>query len=257
MKISDIHTLYINLDKDVERLKTIESDLKKHNIKFDKVKAVYGKRLKEEEYCLKTAKYFNVKKEKMNIDYWLNRRNFKTMCKYENSVLAKVGCYLSHLKALKIALDMGLDKVLILEDDALITHDYEFEIPDNTDIFYLGGYWFKQKGYIPTCDNPCLINTKNLKVCGTYGYILPTRQKIKDAYNLYKSVFLDGKGKDKDENWREGEIRIRAETSDFHLINFFQKLGKCYIANPPAIYLRPYESNINDNRSRYVLNTQQ
>ena len=38
------------------------------------------------------------------------------------------------------------------------------------------------------------------------------------------SVFINGKGHDKDLNWRSGRIRLRAQAADFVLINFFKSL---------------------------------
>lgn len=51
----------------------------------------------------------------------------------------RIGCSLSHLKTLEMILDIK-GPVLVLEDDARETEWYasKFEIPDDTDAFYLG-----------------------------------------------------------------------------------------------------------------------
>ena len=69
------------------------------------------------------------------------------------------------------------------------------------------------------------------------------------------SVFINGKGYDKDLNWRSGRIRLRAQAADFVLINFFQKFGNCYIANPVMIGTRDFSSNIQSNRQEYQLSS--
>ena len=47
MKLSDFHALYVNLEKDENRKEALEFDFKTHNIEFNRVKAVYGKHLKD------------------------------------------------------------------------------------------------------------------------------------------------------------------------------------------------------------------
>lgn len=258
MKLIDIPTLYINLDKDENRKISLEKDLNRLNMKYNRVEAVYGKQLYNREYRLRLAKFLGISEKKLHPRYWLDRHNFKTMVQKENAILGKVGCYLSHLVSLKVALNLGYEKVLILEDDAMFLKNAfsEFNIPKNTDVYYPGGYFYKQQSHLKNTNaSEILIDINKLKICGTYSYILPTRQKIIDAYNVYMSVFLDGKGSDKDPNWRSGNVRLRAQASDFVYINFFQKLGKCYIANPVMIGTRDFSSNIQANRQEYKLSS--
>ena len=258
MRLVDIPALYINLNKDVNRKISLEKDLNKLNMKYNRIEAVYGKELYNRSYRKRLSIFLGVSEKKLNPRYWLDRHNFKTMVQKENAILAKVGCYLSHLVSLKVALNLNYNKVLILEDDAMFLKNAyrEFQIPRNTDIYYPGGYFFKQNQNIR--DNKrseILIDTDILKICGTYSYIVPTREKIKDLYNVFMSVFINGKGHDKDVNWRSGRIRLRAQASDFVLINFFQKYGNCYIANPVMIGTRDFSSNIQANRQEYQLSS--
>jgi len=258
MKLIDLPTLYINLEKDKNRKISIEKDLNKLNMSYNRVNAVYGKYLYSRSYKLPFAKFLRVPEEKLHPMYWFDRHNFKTMVQNKNAILGKIGCYLSHIVALKVALKGQYQKVLILEDDAMFLKNAyeEFNIPLNTDIYYPGGYFYKQKGTIKGSGGSEIeINFNNLKICGTYSYILPSRQKILDAYNVYMAVFIDGKGHDKDPNWRSGEVRLRAQASDFVYINFFQKFGKCYIANPVMIGTRDFSSNIQANRQAYKLSS--
>ena len=258
MRLVDIPALYINLNKDVNRKVSLEKDLNKLNMKYNRIEAVYGKELYNRSYRKRLSIFLGVSEKKLHPRYWLDRHNFKTMVQKENAILAKVGCYLSHLVSLKVALNLNYNKVLILEDDAMFLKNAyrEFQIPRNTDIYYPGGYFFKQKQNIR--DNKrseIFIDTDILKICGTYSYIVPSREKIKDLYNVFMSVFINGKGHDKDLNWRSGRIRLRAQAADFVLINFFQKFGNCYIANPVMIGTRDFSSNIQANRQEYQLSS--
>ena len=45
---------------------------------------------------------------KLKVNYRTDRKNFKTMCKYPDAIMKKVGAYLSHLYAIKIAKDKNL-----------------------------------------------------------------------------------------------------------------------------------------------------
>lgn len=258
MRLLDIPALYINLTKDTYRRISIEKDLNKLNMDYSRISAVYGKHLYNRKYRARLAKFLEIPVKKLLPQHWLDKHNFKTMVQDENAIMSKVGCYLSHLVALKVALKQGYQKVLILEDDAMFLKNAyrEFKIPKNTDIYYAGGYFFKQKKRIQnTSHSEILISTDELKVPGAYSYILPTRQKIIDAYNVFMAVFIDGKGHDKDPEWRSGEVRLRAQAADFVLINFFQKFGKCYIANPVMTATRNFSSNIQANRGKYQLSS--
>jgi len=269
MKLSDFHALYINLNKDEERKEAIECDLNTHSIGFNRVAAVYGKHLKNPIKSAKIAKTLGVDPEKMTAEWWLSRKNFKTMTPYSatgahadnagyaNSILAKVGCFLSHMKAVQLALQLGLNKVMILEDDAKIDNDFDLNIPDDCDVYYLGGYWWKKEGFEPYNDENVLIDHKFFKIAGAYALILPTRKAMIDVFNVFRSVFLPGKGRDTPKDWRSGKVRLRANVADIHYVNFFQKFGKCYISNPPVVFTRPFQSNINDNRKRYSLSDHQ
>ena len=144
MKIQDFHAIYINLDQDKEKNSRIKHMLNTLKIKHTRLSGVYGKKLVDTKYRNSIASEFQVNPELMDVSFWMNRSNFKTMTKYQDSVLPKVGAFLSHTLAIKEALKMGLDKVLIFEDDVDFGKNVnqEFTIPKNADIFYLGGsFW--------------------------------------------------------------------------------------------------------------------
>ena len=45
MRLVDIPAFYINLNKDVNRKVSLEKDLNKLNMKYNRIEAVYGKEL--------------------------------------------------------------------------------------------------------------------------------------------------------------------------------------------------------------------
>ena len=264
MYIQDIPILYINLKRDVKRRAILEKDLTSINAKFKRIDAVYGKDLYNSTYRKDLAKKLGVSEKKLSPDFWLNRKNFKTMDNKKNSVLAKVGCYLSHLLAYKTALRLGYTKVLILEDDAMPLRNAfkSFSIPNNADIFYLGGGYFhndnnnnnnNNNNTFTTKDLRINIDTDVLKICCTFAYVVPNVNNIKSLYNLFMSVFKEGGGHDKTDDWKNNTTRLRAQDADFMLINFVQKAGKTYIQNPPMVSCREFASNIADNRQKYKL----
>ena len=76
------------------------------------------------------------------------------MCNNKDKVIGQVGCYLAHLRAIKWAVDNGLDNVVILEDDCVILgeddEDVEFpEPPKQLKCFTSADYFgTKQKKYL-------------------------------------------------------------------------------------------------------------
>lgn len=255
MRLQDIPILYINLKRDVSRRKIIEKDLTEIECSFKRIDAVYGKYLYSATYREKLSKRLGVPTNKLKPGYWLDRSNFKTMDNNKHSILSKVGCYLSHLLAIKKALNKNYNKVLILEDDAmpLINAFDQFTIPKDADVYYVGGGYFYQNGELRSVAKHIKIDTDKLKVCGTFAYIIPNKENIKHMYNLFMSVFKDGKGHDKTEDWKTNTIRLRAQASDFMIINFIQKAGHAYISNPPKFSFREFISNITNNRQKYRL----
>ena len=256
MYISDYNILYINLEKDLDKNIRMKELLDKLGLSYNRIEAIYGKQLKNKQYRKKISSILDVPQVKLASSYWMDRKNFKTMTSYESAVLNKVGCYLSHLLAIQTAIDNGFDNVMILEDDIqpLSNINQSFTVPKNADIFYLGGSFFHQKQSLnPTSKKTVAIDTNFLKVNGTFAYIIPSRKKMLDIYNVLMSVFLDGKGKDKSPNFRSGNVRLRAQSIDFAYINHFQTQGSCYLVNPVMISHEEMGSNISNNRAKYKL----
>ena len=204
MYLQDIPILYINLKRDVKRREVLEKDLTDIRTKFTRIDAVYGKDLYDAKYRKTLAKKLGVSEKKLLPSYWFNRRNFKTMDNKKDSILPKVGCYLSHLLAYKTAMKLGYESVLILEDDAMALWNafQSFSIPKDADIFYLGGSYFHNKAPFTTKDRRIAIDTDVLKMCGTFAYVVPNANNIASLYNLFMAVFKEGGGHDKTADWK-------------------------------------------------------
>ena len=148
MKLEDFNIVYLNLDNRKDRNISMKKQLKKHGLQAQRISAVYGKGLRDKKYRYKLAKELVVPEKKLRVDYWMNRTNFKTMISQEDPVLGRVGCYLSHMKIMKHALDNGWENVLVIEDDAhiLSNSNREFELPKHADIPYFGGmFWLLKR----------------------------------------------------------------------------------------------------------------
>ena len=213
MKLSDFNILYINLDKNKDRRKHIENEFKRLKLKkVTRIEGIDGQKL-----------------SKFDKDFFLNKKSFKTMCSIPERVLGRAGCYLSHLKALDYAIENKFENVLIMEDDAvfLLNEDVELpEYPDNPDMLYLGGtFWKQEPEETKQTGLWCHINRKHLKMAGCFGFILPTKNKIKMCREIFK--------------W------VKPSAIDNLYINYIQSLGHSYFINPVLIsHNNDFESNI-------------
>lgn len=95
----------INLDSSADRLAQASAELKKHNIEFERISAVDGRKLD-----VKTFDGYNSV-----------RSNLYTG---RDLIGAEIGCYLSHKKALETFVSSEHEYALILEDDLDIIDDF-------------------------------------------------------------------------------------------------------------------------------------
>jgi len=259
MNIKTTKIFYINLDSNLERKSIFEKNINSLRLKAERIRAVDGIKLSSNSYINYIATQLNLEPKLLKPRYFTNRKNFSTLSRDVKIILPKVGCLLSHLLVIKTAYERNLESVLILEDDAVLLPDIlnrKIPVPDKTDILYLAGT-FK---HVEETDYPddldiIKIDTKKLKIFGTFGYYLPTRKSIEDLYRVIRSIFLPGKSKKKSIDWRTGQVRLMAGAYDRFLINHFQTNGNCYISNPILIYHEDHGfSNMNIKaNSRYQM----
>jgi GR25 family glycosyltransferase involved in LPS biosynthesis len=156
----------INLDKDKDRLQRVDAQLRSNGITYERYPAVLGVTVGTHPA----------------LSQFCNR--FCTD--------AMKGCALSHTNIWKEMIAEGHRAVLILEDDAQFTHDFDTElakvwsqVPDDFDIIYLGcGIKCGDSGIVPTIVNKVLGHTPEpideniLSVKGSigfYGYIISNK----------------------------------------------------------------------------------
>ena len=96
----NIPTFVINLDRSRERFLKIKNLLDEISVPFERISAVDGKSLSNEEFFEHYSKELNAK------NYFIPLRD------------GEIGCYLSHIKIWKEIVARNLDYALILEDDA-------------------------------------------------------------------------------------------------------------------------------------------
>ena len=237
MKLKDFNCVYINLDNREDRDKIFIKQYKKISNKTPlRISAINGHLLDNKTYRNKVSKELGIKEVNLRPEFWLNRSNFKTMIMDKQKIMGRVGCFLSHFKAMKIAIEKNWGNILVMEDDVKLLPNSEnvnFTPPKNSDICYLGGmFWHINEQPLITNNDWIKINPDTLKLIGTFAYCINNKKTMENIYNLCNSVFLPGKGHDKDPNWRLGKVKMRAQAMDFLYINYFQRYGNCFVINP-------------------------
>lgn len=255
-KINDFPIFYVNLDKSNERKKKLLKNLKKFNLSANRISAVNGRELKKKEYREKISKHLGVPENKLKPEYWLNRSNFKSLSTDLDNILPRVGIFLSLMLAVKTAVEHNLNGAIFLEDDAIPMKNIlnDFIIPNDADIYYLGGT-FSHISKPKNSSKPYIkIDPTSLKLYGAFAFLIPNYEKLLDLKNVMYSVFNDGKSRDKHEDWRSGNIKLRAQSVDRFFVNWFQKYGNCYVTNLVKFY-HPIDdkdiSTINKNKFSY------
>jgi GR25 family glycosyltransferase involved in LPS biosynthesis len=215
MKLSDFNIVYINLKKRPEKKKFIETQLKKLGLLKQSlwIEAIDGQDLSPE-----------IQENYLN--------NFKTMAKKRDRIIGRIGCYLSHKLALEAAIKADLDNILILEDDCqfLIDANHQLpEIPDDAEMFHLGGLFWRQKPEPPNLikHNSKLewipIDRTHLKIACAVSYGIIGKKNIKSVFDKISTA--------------------KPSAIDILYINHVQKKthpqnkrtflpSKCYIINP-------------------------
>ncbi len=122
----------INLDTCPERLERVAARLSSLGLTYERVSAVNGRELSKEE------------KQKVSPERsWLPLSD------------AEIGCYMSHLKAIRLVAERELPRAIILEDDAVFEEDFalwasrDCPLPRYTDILKLEGFGAKNTKKIP------------------------------------------------------------------------------------------------------------
>ena len=142
-----------------------------------------------------------------------------------NIMKGALGCYDSHLKALKLIKESG-ETGLIIEDDAVFIDNFRVEykkrideLPDKWDMFFLGGSMLWENPTEPYSEN--LLKAKNI-LC-TQAYLV----NIKSIDKLIKKV-------------EEKQWKIDVIYTDF------QQKNNCFISYPEIAWQRKGYSDLVD-----------
>ena len=222
-------TLFINLEKSATRREIMINQLNKKFGYCIIVEGINGLQLKNEEYRIKISKELEIPVEKLHPDYYLSRKNFQCLSKDLNKILPKVGCFLSHLKVLKIAKDNNWNKILILEDDISILNInlQNIENKKKFDMIYLGAVTkqkidisWEQKGYF---------HLNQLEINGTFAYFINQQEIISKIYTAMRSCYKNGIQKMK----YDVDCRLRLCAVDIFYRRYFH--NNSIVLYPPQI----------------------
>jgi glycosyl transferase family 25 len=121
---NQIPIFVINLDDAADRYDRVSNRLTALGLEFERVPAIRGSTLSASD------------KSK------INPRRFWRYGRTD----AEIGCYLSHLKALRLVVERRLPRAIILEDDVEFERDFvlftstAFRLPEKTDVLKLEGF---------------------------------------------------------------------------------------------------------------------
>ena len=98
------------------------------------------------------------------------------------------------------------------------------------------------------------------KIFGTYGYYLPSNNKIKELYNIFFSIYNNDKSQipkaSNIDQLKSGNLRSVAYPADRMLINSVQKFNNTFILDPILIsHNSNFESNIGKTKKIYKTTT--
>jgi len=195
--------------KDSERLPKWKDTEYKH------FEAVNGKELTYDcESCNKMVSYHNVRNTPQH--------------------LGKTGCFLSHMKILKHIVEYKLNKVIVVEDDALQVNPLPESLPDT--FTYLGGFignkkiTSKEKIQIEHNEGINTLDSEKYRMITTLSYYIP-------KWEIAKEILEDLL---KLKRWRAIDIVYG---------NIIKNPSYIY----PAIYIEePYESQIQNKKNKFA-----
>lgn len=167
-----IPTYVINLDKDVERMQFMHSQLNKLSIEYERFKAILLS-----EYTLSESEYNEDKAIK---------------CGGRALLPGELGCALSHAKILQMVVDKNQPFALILEDDVVLPQDFlkkvEIEVARNQEgqlwDYLLFDYMPVGKYFIRMWINSSIKNYKKIKEDRFY------KKLIFISTSLFKFIYI-------------------------------------------------------------------
>ncbi len=240
--------LIINLPKSKERREKIPEKLKPYFVSHILLEGVDGLSLREDEYRTNIAQSLGIPDDKLNPSYFYERKNFQSYGRDEDTILKKVGCFLSHLNAIRFAINNKLFNILILEDDFKINENiFKVDINQSSGLItYFGG---QGKKAIPAESNS-FIDLKDFELFGTYGYLIKNKVDMEYILNLMMSCFNDGPGRIKmKDDFHPSKDRLKMMSIDLWYKRFLHQ--KCVCAYPIIVEKDDEEDSTIDNSKKY------
>jgi len=181
MNVDEI--LIINLDKDVEKMEKISKEMNKHGVNFTRIPGILGKT--------------------MSIQEIKNETGF--VCSY-TCPLSAIGCGISHLKAMKHAIDNNNNFTLIFEDDVILVDNFVEKMnktlentPNDFDILFLGCSLCNSNNFLTKIYKLLRLSTREEKIneyvkipsvsLAAHGYIV-SLNGAKKIYSLLNKKLL-------------------------------------------------------------------
>tara|TARA_R110000823_G_scaffold48160_2_gene122577 strand:- start:323 stop:988 length:666 start_codon:yes stop_codon:yes gene_type:complete len=161
----DFNCFYINLERRPEKRKFMEEQFNRLKLKVERVEGIDGQTLPD-----------------LEKDRLINELVVRWNTKQERQ-LGRIGCCLSHFKALKIALDRGLNNILIFEDDVNILGHTLTNLPQDSGILYLGGMVDSKAKIKPKENLDNWTEIKDYRFFGAIAYIIIGKENIKWVYD--------------------------------------------------------------------------
>ena len=218
----------INLKKDTERLSYQKKQFKEHNLKFERINAVYGKDLSEKEKLENSGSMFNY------------LTNSDTM----------IGINQSHLNIYKKIVNENLDNVIIMEDDIIFKKNIKENLkilnknlPKKYDIIHLGcdGFNCTLSDLLKSDYNDFFFMNNFKLLSGTWCYIISNKgaKKILKYYDNNNVGHID---------------RAIFENKNINVFVYKNPLVKHFTNNFKS---KQYNNSIYNNEYELALNTPQ
>ena len=231
----------INLETSQDRREDMIKQMNSLGLTYQIVDAISGEDLVFSEYRDSISKLLEVPVEKLKPTYYLDRRNFISLSDKWESIAPRVGCFLSHMKCLKLALENNLNEVLILEDDVKILGNLDLIPNVDKEIIYLGATVRKLGEWPPSGYYDCL----GLELFGTYGYVIKGIGTMLKIYNAMRSTYDDGT--------RRMKYGISERMSMSNIDNFYRRYfhEDAIVMYPPLVVHRDELPSTISNKPAY------
>ena len=176
-------------------------------------------------------------------EWFFTKNNFKCMTSIRKYLYGRIGCLLSHYKALLYAEANSLSPLLILEDDVKLITTTIPPPPDDCFMFYLGGTIQTTADYKIGWDK--IKSSKGNKVWGGFAYGFSTLQSIRHVLRIIRSGFeCETSYNMFKHKWFDYYKRTLQPIDNFY-INNIHLHDKAYIYTPlPATHIYDGKSDV-------------